>query len=468
VSNLHPIRLRAELKATLTLAAPIVLNQVGHMSMGLVDTMVAGGINTTALAGLGLAVNCFWTFTAVCQGSLLALDTYFAQAVGARDEQALARYLEQSFWACGLVALISGGLVALAASLYLWLAPPSAMRQAFGLYLGNIFWCLPSLFIFFILQRYWQARHRVAPFTVIILAANLLNLVACVALGLGKWGFPQFGVRGIAWATVISRYCMVLAAVVFTWRELNPGALRFPALDFGVQRQFFRLGLPAAGHTALEIGAFTIATFVVGTLGNVALAAHHVCLMMAAFTFMFPLGFSSAAAVRVGTFIGAGDPLRARLAGWLGIGVSIGVMALFAFGYLALPRVLLAFFTQDHAVVELGVKILLIVALFQVADGTQVSTTGALRGLGNTRAPMVANLVGHYPIGLTVGLVLCFGFGYGVLGLWSGLACGLVSVAVMLLRAWYRQTRELSRLKPLADFQRAIGSPHKIELGLEP
>jgi MATE family multidrug resistance protein len=452
----QPIRLRTELKDTLTLAGPIVLNQVGHMSMGLVDTMVAGRINTTALAGLGLAVNCFWTFTAVCQGSLLALDTYFAQAIGAGDEGALSKYLGQSFWACGIVALISGALVAIAAGLYLWLAPATGMREAFGLYLGNIFWCLPSLFIFFVLQRYWQARHRVAPFTAIILSANVLNLAACVALGLGKWGFPQLGVRGIAWATVLSRYAMVLAAVVFTWLQLKPQSLRLPRFNTPVQRQFFRLGLPAAGHTALEIGAFTIATFVVGTLGNAALAAHHVCLMMAAFTFMFPLGFSSAAAVRVGTFIGAGDPERARTAGWLAIAVSITVMACFALGYLMFPRMLLACFTRDTAVVELGVKILVLVALFQIADGTQVCTTGALRGLGNTRAPMIANLIGHYPIGLTAGLVFCFGFGYGVVGLWSGLALGLLSVALMLVRAWFRLTRDLSRLKPVVEFRQPV------------
>lgn len=369
---------------------------------------------------------------------------------GAGDDRALGRYLGQSFWACGIVALVSGILVALGAGLYLWAAPPSGMREAFSEYLGNIFWCLPSLFIFFVVQRYWQARHRVFPFTVIILSANALNLMACSALGLGKWGFPRLEVRGIAWATVISRYAMVLAAVIFTWWQLKPARLRLPVLEKAVQSQFFRLGLPAAGHTALEIGAFTIATFVVGTLGNVPLAAHHVCLMMAAFTFMFPLGFASAAAVRVGNFIGAGEAERARVAGWLSIGVSVTVMSGFALVYLLFARPLLGCFTQDAAVIAVGVKILVVVALFQIADGTQVSTTGALRGVGNTRAAMVANLIGHYPIGLSAGLVLCFGFGLGAVGMWTGLACGLVAVAAMLVRAWWKLTRDLSALLPVA------------------
>jgi MATE family multidrug resistance protein len=171
--------------------------------------------------------------------------------------------------------------------------------------------------------------------------------------------------------------------------------------------------------------------------------------MMAAFTFMFPLGFSSAAAVRVGTFIGAGQPEHARVAGWLCIGLSVSVMSCFALGYLLFPRTLLGWFTQDPAVVELGVKILLLVALFQIADGTQVSTTGALRGLGNTRAAMIANLIGHYPVGLALGIVLCFGFRYGALGIWSGLALGLMSVAIILMRTWVVRTRDMSGVRRL-------------------
>ena len=443
------INLRTELRDTLKLAGPIVLNQVGHMSMGLVDTLVAGRIGTTELAGLGLAANFFWTFTSVCLGSLLALDTYFSQAVGARDQAALRRYLGQSFWSCGLVALLSAAGVVIGARVYVSLAPANEMRAAFSLYLDTIIWCLPSIFVFFVLQRYWQARHRVISFTVIILAANALNLVACTTLGLGYWGFPRMGVQGIALATVICRYAMLAAALLFTLWQLRGATFQWPRLDWAMQRAYFRLGLPAAGHTALEIGAFTIATFVVGALGAVPLAAHHVCLMMAAFTFMFPYGFSSAAAVRVGMFIGAQQQERARVAGWLCIAVSITVMSVFALGYLAFPRFLLGCFTHDAAVIDVGAKILIIVALFQIGDGIQVSTTGALRGLGNTHAAMVANLIGHYPIGLALGLMLCFGFRLGVVGLWVGLAAGLVSVAALVVRAWRLLTRNLAEVRPV-------------------
>ncbi|MGH7967425.1 MAG: MATE family efflux transporter, partial [Limisphaerales bacterium] len=191
----------------------------------------------------------------------------------------------------------------------------------------------------------------------------------------------------------------------------------------------------------------------------VPLAAHHVSLMMASFTFMFPLGFSAAAAVRVGNFVGAGQPERARAAGWLCIGISIAVMSCFALGYLAFPHRLLQLFTHDSAVVEIGAKILMLVALFQVADGIQVCTTGALRGLGNTRSAMIANLIGHYPIGLALGLLFCFGFRLGVTGLWVGLAVGLISVAAMLLRAWTAAVRDAGRVRMLVSSQASAVSP---------
>jgi len=450
--------LRAELRATLKLAGPIVLGQAGHMSMALVDTLVAGHISTTALAGLGLASNFFWTFTTVCSGALLAFDTYFSQAVGAGDERSLSEYLGQSFWSCIVVGLVSAAFLVAGGLAYLTWGAPSATRDAFGVYIWTIIWCLPSLFFFFIIQRYWQARQVVVPFVVIIVAANVMNLLACLALGLGHWGFPRLEVRGLALATVISRYAMLVAAMVFTWMKLGSPGLRIPAIAWDQQRRYFKLGLPAASHTALEIGAFTIATFVVASLGATALAAHHVSLMMAAFTFMFPLGFSSAAAVRVGTFIGARQFRRARVAGWLCIGLSVLVMSGFAIVYLALPKVLLGCFTSDADVIALGARILFIVALFQIGDGIQVSTTGALRGLGNTRAAMVANLIGHYPIGLALGFLLCFRLDYGVVGLWTGLAIGLISVATMLLRVWNRETVDLSSVRSILEPEKsAVG-----------
>lgn len=243
---------------------------------------------------------------------------------------------------------------------------------------------------------------------------------------------------------------MLLAAAAYTWWRFDRKPPVLTPYDSVTQKSFWKLGLPATGHVALEVGAFGLATFLVASLGAVSLAAHHVCLMMAATTFMFPLGLSSAAAVRVGRFIGAGQPAHARMAGWICISLAIAVMACFAMVYLLLPRQLLQVFTNDPAVVEAGLGILFLVALFQIADGIQVSTTGALRGIGNTRAAFFANLIGHFPIGIALGVTLCFALHYGVTGMWVGLAAGLASVALMLLFTWYHQTRDLATLRRAA------------------
>jgi MATE family multidrug resistance protein len=446
----QPISWRDELRDTLRLAWPIVLSQVGNVSMGIVDTLVAGRISTNALAGLGFAANYYWTITSVCIGCLFALDTYFSQAAGAKDERALARYFAQSLWLCGLVTLACVILVVIGGVAYLHFSPPSGINDAFRSYVFSVVWSVPSIFLFFIMQRYWQAQHRVLAFTLIIVLANVLNLVGNLALGLGWWGFPRLEVLGLALSTVIGRSAMLMAAAGYTWWLFNRRPPRLERFDLSVQRQFWKLGWPAAGHTAMEVGAFGLATALVASLGAVSLAAHHVCLMMAATTFMFALGLSNAAAVRVGRFVGAGEPAHARVAGWISIGLAVAVMACFAAVYLLMPRRLLMFFSDDPAVIETGLGILFLVALFQIADGVQVSATGALRGIGNTRAAFLANVIGHFPIGIALGVTLCFGLNYGVTGMWVGLAAGLASVGAILLFTWHHKTRDLSQLKRAA------------------
>src|SRR5688572_15457584 len=361
----HQRSLGSELKDTLKLAWPIILAQVGHMSMGIVDTLVAGRISTEALAGLGLAGNLFWTFTHVCIACMFALDTFFSQSVGARNDAALKRYFSQAFWLCGVLTVAAFVVVLGGAKVYLSVAPASATRDAFEAYIYNIIWCIPSLMLFFLLHRFWQAQHRVLAFMLMILGGNVMNLSACFAFGLGWWDFPRLEVKGLALATNISRYTMLLIAIIYTWWLLRPKTLKLPSVDKPTQREFFRLGLPAAGHAGLEVGTFAIVTFIIGFIGTVPLAAHHLCLTMAAFTFMFPAGLSSAAAVRVGTFVGARQPERARLAGWLCIWLAVAIMAFFAAGYILVPRVLLGWFTSDAAVIAIGVKLLLLAALFQ-------------------------------------------------------------------------------------------------------
>ncbi len=203
-------------------------------------------------------------------------------------------------------------------------------------------------------------------------------------------------------------------------------------------KRLLRLGAPAAGQILLEVGAWNLATFSAGYLTPVALATHQIVLNYASVTYMVPLGISAAAAVSVGHAVGAGDAARARRAGWMALGLGTSFMLLAAVTFWAWPRPLIELYTSDARVLAVGPALLGIVAAFQIFDGIQVVSTGALRGLGETRAPMIANLVGYWVLGLPLGLFLCFGVGLGIYGLWIGLTVALVVIALAVLARWRR------------------------------
>lgn len=439
--------LKHEFKRTISLAFPMILSHAGIMLMGLVDTLVSGRLGTDVLAGLGLGSTFFWSANGVIIAFLLALDTFFAQAAGAGDDNGLSHYLVQGFWLSLFLMVINWLIVLAGEFLYTRYSELPGPREAYATYLSTVVWCLPMLFVFFVLQRYWQARNVVTPFAVIIILANGVNLVSNLALGLGWWGFPRLGARGIAMTTVLTRIVMILLICGYTFRKLPRQQWRMEWPSWKTQFQILEIGLPAGGQSFLEVGVFILSSFIIGFLGATAMAAHQICITMAAFSWMFSLGLSGAAAVRVGNYVGARVFAKIQMAGWLCLLLSILIMTSFAVVYFRFPEFILTWFTEDPAVIRIGRTLLMIAAAFQICDGIQVTATGALRGLGNTRSPMIANLIGHFPIGLTIGLCLCFGLDLGVTGLWIGLACGITAVATFVLGTWIQTTASLDRLK---------------------
>jgi MATE family multidrug resistance protein len=232
--------------------------------------------------------------------------------------------------------------------------------------------------------------------------------------------------------------CLALGGYMF-WdaHKRGTGLIHAPlAVDWARLKRLSALGFPAAAQRGLEIGVFALATTLIGTLDAESLAAHQVALNAASVSFMVPLGISSAAAVRVGQALGRRDPEGALLSGWTAMGLGGAFMAFAGLCFFAFPEAIVRIFSQDEAVIAIGVKLLYIAALFQLNDGFQVVATGALRGAGDTRTPMLANLVGHWLLGLPVGWWLCFRMDWGAPGLWAGLSVGLIFVGVVLAYFW--------------------------------
>jgi MATE family multidrug resistance protein len=287
----------------------------------------------------------------------------------------------------------------------------------------------------------------VKPTMFILLMANLVNVLANWMLIHGNLGAPALGVDGAGWAPFISRSYLALGLLsVVVWRDARTdyGLRRVSwVIERSRLRQLLWLGLPAAMQVTLEVGVFSAASALAGRLAPVALAAHQITLNMASFTFMVPLGLASAAAVRVGHAVGRQDTYGANQAGWTAVMLGVFCMACASAIFLLIPSRLMGLFTVDLTVVDLGVTLLFVAAIFQIFDGLQGVLTGALRGLGDTRTPMFLNLAGHWAFGLPLGYTICFVLGYGVVGLWIGLSAGLIVVSLLLLMVWGRRMTQL-------------------------
>ncbi len=432
---------REALVPMVKLAMPVIAAELAWMGMGVVDTLMVGPLGAAALGGTGIGSTLFIAVGVFGMGLLLGLDTTVSQAFGAGDREACDRWLVAGLWLALLCTVpLAAALVALG-----WALPelgfhPDVLSHV-SAYFPIVAISLPPLLLYAALRRYLQAMSRVGAIAFALVSANVVNVATNWVLIYGIGPAPALGVRGAAWATVVSRLYMVLVLGWVAWRLHRGGpATHIPwGLPVARVRRLLDLGLPAAAHLTFEVGVFAAVTALAGRLAPDSLAAHHIALNIASVVFMVPLGVSAAAAVLVGQQLGRRDGPGARRAGWAAIVVVLGFMALSASAFLSVPGALIGLFTTNAGVIAIGVQLLGVAAAFQLFDGLQVTTTGALRGLGETRVPMFISLLGYWASGLPLGWWLCFRAGYGVIGLWMGLAASLCVVGTALLVLWHRR-----------------------------
>ncbi|HEV8147223.1 MAG TPA: MATE family efflux transporter [Bryobacteraceae bacterium] len=438
--------LRQELRPMATLAAPLVLAEVGWMAMGVVDTMMVGRVGAEAVAAVSLGTMVFYAVGMFASGLLLGLDTLVAQAYGAQDRVDCRRSLVNGVWlAIGLVPIVMAVIAAFPPLLAVFGIDP-AVRVVTGPYLWALNWSTPALLGYFAFRRYLQSVNVVRPVTLVLVSANLVNVAGNWLLVFGHWGFPRMGAEGSGWATCLSRFYMAIGLGVVIWRHDHRALFEISWRPHWERiRELLRLGMPAALQIGLETGVFATVTVLVGKLGAIALASHQVALMTVSMTFMLPLGISSAASVRVGHALGARDSDAAIRAGWTAMALGAAVMSAAGLALTFFPHWIARSYTPDEGIVVAGAAILQVAALFQLFDGLQIVATGALRGAGDTRTPMLCHFTGYWVIGLPLGALLCFHFGMGARGLWIGLTVGLIVIGLILLEGWRRATLRFPR-----------------------
>jgi MATE family multidrug resistance protein len=442
------VTLRDELQSMLALAGPVVLAEVGWVTMGLVDTVIVGPLGPEAIGAVGIGSILFLALAIFGMGVLLGLDTLVSHACGAGRLDECHRWLLHGVV---LSLMITPVLTAVAAAGIILLPYWGFTREVRSLaapYLEVITWSLLPLLLYASFRRYLQALGIVVPITVALVTANIINAVAAWALVYGHLGLPAMGTTGSAVATLVSRIYLaaaLLASVLSYDRRQHVSLFSVTwRPDWGRLRRLLRLGLPAATQVTLELGAFAAASALAGRLDPVSLASHQIALNLASLTFMVPLGVASAGAVRVGQAVGRRDAPAAARAGRVALLVGTTFMTAAACAFVLVPQPLVGMFTSSTAVFALGRRLLLVAAMFQLFDGLQGVCTGLLRGLGDTRTPMIGNLAGHWLLGLPVGYALCFWWGWGVIGLWAGLSTGLIVIGLGLAITWRRRIRALN------------------------
>ena len=434
------VDLGAEMRALLHLAIPVALSEIGWMTMTVVDVVMVGKLGPAAIGAVGLGNAIYYAPSIFGIGLLLGLDTLVSRSWGAKDFDDCHRSLAQAMYIALAFTPVLMLFIVVARPLFTGRGVDPVVGMLTRQYVELMNWGTLPLLVYGGFRRYLQGVGRVRPVTFALISANLVNLAGNWIFIYGKLGMPALGVRGSAYSTVVSRIYMAAVLVFFAWqherRRGHPLFAHWPGPDWTRLRSLLQLGVPAAFQVVLEIAAFGAATIMASHLDPVALATHEIALSCAAYTYMVPLGISAAGAVAVGHAIGAGNPERARRAGWMALALGVGFMGGAALLFLLLPRPILEIYSRDPRVLVLGAHILMIVAAFQVFDGAQTVATGALRGLGETRFPMLMNFAGYWLLGLPLGAWLCFRLRWGLAGLWMGLTLALVLIASVLVRRW--------------------------------
>lgn len=442
---------RSELRELLRLAAPLIAGHAGNQLMGVIDTAMVGRLGPASLAGVGVGTGLFFIITIVGMGTLLGLDPLIAQALGAGEHARARRALWQGVYLGIALALPTMALLALASLLLHPLGiEAETADEARRFMLSRLPNVLP-FYLFTVARSYLQAAGGAWTIIYAMVAANIANVAgntlliygdaSLTWLGLPPIGMPALGVCGSGLASSLASFMAFFIAALGIRALAAPADPGRRAIDRPLLAKIIKLGFPIGIQLFAEVGAFGSMSLLAGRMGKLPAAGFQVALMLANLTFTVTLGIGAATSVRVGRAIGRNDSPGARRAGFMGIYASAAFMTLTAIAFISAPELFARILTDKAEVLAAAIPLVQIAGIFQISDGMQVVSSGALRGAGETRALHRANLIGHCVIGLPIAVALGFGAGLGAPGLWWGATAGLTAVAIALTYHFHRVSK---------------------------
>ena len=449
----------SELRATMALAWPLILSNLTVQIIQATDVVLMGWLGPGQLAASALGLNLTWPLTFIAFGLVTAAAPMMATALGAktRSVREVRRTFRQSLWIAAGVTLPMWLLLWNAEGVILALGQAPELARDAGIFLRGYMWAILPWLLFQAMRNFLSVLERPGWILGISLVGIVLNAILGWALIFGRFGLPALGIfgGGLASAIVWWLLALILGLIILADRQFRRFHLfgRWWRADWQRLVRLLRLGFPIGLAFGFEGAVFGAAIYLMGLIDTDSVAAHAIALQIAAITFMVPLGLSQAVTVRVGRALGARDHGGITRAGWTAWTIGVLFMAAMAAVMWLEPRPLVNLFLDDAArtgrVADLAVSFLIVAALFQIADGAQVIAAGMLRGLHDTRVPMLFALVGYWLIGLGAGVWLAFRQGWQGVGIWAGLAIGLGVVAILMLLRWLRRDR-LAQMRDVA------------------
>jgi MATE family multidrug resistance protein len=426
--------LRAELRQLFRLALPLAAAQAGTQLMTIVDVAVLGRYSARDLAAVGFANAFFFAVTVIGMGAVFGIDPLISQAVGAGDPIRARRALWQGVWFALAVSAVLTIPILGGAALMSHVGVGHDLIAPSREYLLIRTTGLAPLLLFLVLRAYLQAHSITRPMIIAMIVANIVNFIGDVILVFGA----SLGAAGAAMSTVFASLLEVAIVATAARRMSVPTTEHIHRWNSAEILRAFRMGWPVGLQLGAEVGIFALVGVLAARLGTLQLAAHQIVLGLASFTYTMALGVASAGSVRVGIAVGSRQVTATRLAGRAAFLGGAAIMTTAAVVFALAPRPLARFLTNERQVIDVAVPLFAIAALFQISDGLQAVGSGVLRGAGDTHFSFVANLIGHWFVGVPIALYLGFQRAMGIVGLWWGLFAGLTAVAVMLLYRFER------------------------------
>ncbi len=426
---------KKEVSALGKIGGPVVGTQLLGMGLNVTDTIMAGQLSAADLAGVAVGNALYLPIFMFGIGTLVAINPVVSHHLGGKRFDEIGKSARQMLWVVALIALPSFFLVRWLPELMpIVRVAPEIIPFATN-YMLAASWGIPAYFLFSGFRYFSEGLAYTRPAMLVALGMLIVNIPADYVFMYGAFGLPQLGAEGTGYATSLVQWAGGLSMLIFTakfktYRRFKI-FVRTKGPDWDRIAELLKIGIPNALSTTMEVLLFAAVSVLMGTLSVQASAAHQVAINIAATVFMIPLGLSLAVSQRVGISIGKGLIQEARFRGFMGTAVCTVVTTITALLLFSFPETIVSIYTQDLEVSNLAVSLVFFAAVFQLSDGLQVGAFGALRGLKDTRMPMVFNLISYWFIGFSVGYYLSFIGGYGPEGLWMGLIAGLTTAAML-------------------------------------